>query len=82
MLPDSSDRSAFRRLAPVRSDSTSALSSLSIASTRCSMSDVASWTLPTCSWERSTASSRVRWASRAASLAACSAWSRASRSIA
>ena len=81
MLPDSSDRSALSRLAPVRSDSTSAPSSDSIASTRWSMSAVASWTLPTWSCERAIASSRMRCASRAASCSTCSAWSRASRSI-
>ena len=68
MLPSSSDRSAFRRFAPVRSDSTSAVSSLSIASTRWSMSEVCSVTLATCSRERSTASCSVRSASRSASV--------------
>ena len=68
MLPSSSERSAFRRFAPVRSDSRSAVSSLSMASTRWSISAVCSPTLATCSRERSTASWSVCSASRSASV--------------
>ena len=50
MPPSSSERSAVRRLAPVRRLSTRPVSSASIASTRCSICVVAERTLPTCSW--------------------------------
>jgi hypothetical protein len=78
------ERSAFRRFAPVRSASINAVTSLSIASTRWSMSAVCSPTRPTCSRERSSASastrrasawasSRIRRASSSASLSICAA---------
>jgi hypothetical protein len=69
-------------LAPVRSDSTSAASSPSIASTRWSMSELCSPTRATCSRERSTASWSVRSASRSASVRIRLACSSASRSMA
>jgi hypothetical protein len=74
--------SALRRLAPVRSDSISDDSSVSIASTRASIVVACSETFATYSRERSTASWSVCAASRSASFRIRAACCSASRSMA